>query len=95
MTAKDSGFTVESVEKDADGSYDVRGTKDGSPMSYDVSADLKTITERTGGPGMGGPHGGMGPGGVPGGQQGGAQQGGTGQQGTTLPGAPSSATTAN
>ena len=38
---------MESVRKDPDGSYDVLGTKDGSPVMFDVSADLKTITENT------------------------------------------------
>ena len=44
-----------SVRKDPDGSYDVLGTKAGANVMFDVSADLATITEHTGGPGgMGG-----------------------------------------
>lgn len=52
VTAQDSTVTVESVQKDEDGSYDVHGTKDGQRVMLEVSADLATITERTGG-GMG------------------------------------------
>lgn len=52
VTAQDSAVTVESVQKDEDGSYDVHGTKDGQRVMLEVSADLATITERTGG-GMG------------------------------------------
>ena len=48
VQAKDPSFTVSSVRKDPDGSYDVFGTKSGAPAGYDVSADLQTITERTG-----------------------------------------------
>ncbi|MBP6996131.1 MAG: hypothetical protein KBB39_08345 [Phycicoccus sp.] len=57
ISAYDSSITVESVEKDEDGTYDVHGTKDGTPVHLDVSADLATITEGMGGPGggMGGP----------------------------------------
>lgn len=55
VTAKFSGATVSEVAKDPDGSYDVHATKDGSRVVYEVSADLATIEERTGGPGMGGP----------------------------------------
>ncbi len=61
VTAKDSTVTVETVRKDEDGSYDAIGTKDGAKVSFDVSADLATVTERTGG-GPGG-HGGHGRGG--------------------------------
>lgn len=54
VKAKYSGVTVSTVRKDADGSYDVLGTKGGSPVFYDVSKDLSSITERTGmGMGMG------------------------------------------
>ena len=94
VTAKFSGVTVEAVAKDPDGSYDVHATKDGVRVMYEVSADLKTIEERTGGPGTGGP--GLG---APG--MGGADQGGNGQAptgslnptdangtGTTTPAAP-------
>ncbi|WP_203935902.1 hypothetical protein [Planosporangium mesophilum] len=44
IKAKDSSITVAKVQKDPDGSYDVFGTKSGSQIRYDVSADLKTIT---------------------------------------------------
>ena len=59
VKAKDSAVTVTRVKKDADGSYDVWGTKAGAPVKFEVSTDLKTIT--AGGSGRGG-HGG-GPGG--------------------------------
>jgi hypothetical protein len=45
VKAKDSSVTVQSVGKDADGSYDVFGTRSGAPVRFEVSADLKTITE--------------------------------------------------
>jgi len=51
VKAKDSAVTVTTVQKDPDGSYDVDGTKAGAPVRLDVSADLKTITARTGGKG--------------------------------------------
>jgi hypothetical protein len=51
VTAKDSSVTIDTVRKDPDGSYDALGTKDGSPVFFDVSADLKTVTENAGGPG--------------------------------------------
>lgn len=62
VTAKDSAVTVDSVQKDADGSYDVFGTKAGAKVMFDVSADLATVTENAGGPGggMGGGKGGPG-----------------------------------
>lgn len=44
VTAKDSTVTVTSVRKDADGSYDVLGSKNGTAVFYDVSADLGTVT---------------------------------------------------
>jgi hypothetical protein len=47
VTAKDSAVTVTEVRKDADGSYDVVGTKDGTKVFYEVSADLKTVTARS------------------------------------------------
>ncbi|MCW2813937.1 MAG: hypothetical protein JWN84_1392 [Nocardioides sp.] len=53
VEAHDDAITVESVREDPDGSYDVHGTKDGEPVALEVSADLATITERTGGPGPG------------------------------------------
>jgi hypothetical protein len=51
MKAKDASVTVTGVRKDPDGSYDVLGTKDGSPVMYDVSADLATFTLNAGHPG--------------------------------------------
>ena len=54
VKAKDSAVTVTEVRKDPDGSYDVFGTKAGSPVMLEVSKDLRTITT---GPGRGG-HGG-------------------------------------
>ena len=47
MKANDSSVTVSSVRKDPDGSYDVIGTKAGANVMYDVSTDLKTITQNT------------------------------------------------
>ena len=47
MKAKDSTVTVTSVQKDPDGSYDVFATTSGSQIRYEVSADLKTITQNT------------------------------------------------
>ena len=61
VKAKDSAVTVKQVMKDPDGSYDVMGTKAGKPVMLEVSKDLATVTERTGGPG--GPGGRGGPGG--------------------------------
>lgn len=57
VTAKYPGATIEKVLQDEDGSYDVLATKSGDRVMYEVSKDLKTITERTGGPGKGGPRG--------------------------------------
>ncbi len=57
VKAKDSAATITAVRKDPDGSYDALGTKAGAPVFFDVSADLKTVTANTGGPG-GGKHGG-------------------------------------
>lgn len=57
VKAKDSAVTVTTVTKRADGSYGIRGTKADAPVHFSVSADFKTITERTGGPGRGGPGG--------------------------------------
>lgn len=48
MKAKDSTVTVTQVRKDPDGSYDVFGTKSGSPVMLEVSKDLKTVTTRPG-----------------------------------------------
>lgn len=66
VQAKASGVTITTVEADADGSYDASGTKaDGTKVRYEVSKDLATITERTGGPGGGHGRGGeRGPGGA-------------------------------
>ncbi|MGV8849267.1 MAG: hypothetical protein ACOH16_06955 [Propionibacteriaceae bacterium] len=47
VTAKDSAVTVTEVRKDADGSYDVLGTKAGAKVFYEVSADLSTVTTRS------------------------------------------------
>ena len=47
VKAKDSSVTVTSVRKDPDGSYDVFATKSGSQVMYEVSADLKTVTQNT------------------------------------------------
>ena len=59
VKAKDSAVTITSVRKDPDGSYDALGTKAGASVMYDVSADLATITQSTGGHGgHGGGHGG-------------------------------------
>jgi len=64
VKAEDSAASITTVRKDPDGSYDALGTKAGAPVFFDVSADLKTVTARTGGPGGG--HGGPGgPGGSP------------------------------
>lgn len=56
VKAKYSGITINQVQKDPDGSYDVDGTLNGTNVSYDVSSDLGTITERAarGGGGKGG-----------------------------------------
>ncbi|MCH8611799.1 hypothetical protein [Arsenicicoccus dermatophilus] len=59
VQAKDASVTVSDVQKDPDGSYDVMGTKAGSPVMVEVSQDLKTVEVRTGGPGGRGGHGGM------------------------------------
>lgn len=47
VKAKDSAVTVQRVTKDSDGSYDVFGTKSGSQVMFEVSKDLKTITQNT------------------------------------------------
>lgn len=62
VTAKNSAYKITQVMKDEDGSYDVFATKSGSTVMLEVSKDLKTITERTGGM-HGGPGGGRGMGG--------------------------------
>jgi hypothetical protein len=36
--------SVTTVQKDADSSYDVEGTRAGAAVRFDISADLKTIT---------------------------------------------------
>ena len=53
VKAKDPAVTISSVRKDPDGSYDVFGTRSGSPVMLEVSKDLKTITVNTHGPGNG------------------------------------------
>jgi hypothetical protein len=55
VKAKDAAVTVTAVRKDPDGSYDVLGTKAGAPVMFDVSADLKTVTQNTVTPGQAGP----------------------------------------
>ena len=48
VQAKNAGTKITEVRKDPDGSYDAVGTKsDGTRVMYDVSKDLKTITEAT------------------------------------------------
>jgi hypothetical protein len=47
VKAKDPAVTVTSVRKDPDGSYDVLGTKAGAPVLFEVSKDLKTITQNS------------------------------------------------
>ena len=47
VKAKDSAVTVDRVQKDPDGSYDVFGTKSGGKVMFEVSGDLKTITQNT------------------------------------------------
>ncbi len=54
VEAEDPDVTVQNVQQDPDGSYDVFGTKAGSPVMLEVSADLETVTENTGAPGRGG-----------------------------------------
>ena len=41
MKAKDSSVSVQGVRQDQDGSYDVFGTKNGSPVMLEVSKDLE------------------------------------------------------
>lgn len=48
VKAKDSAATIDTVRKDPDGTYDALGTKNGTPVMYDVSTDLHTITENAG-----------------------------------------------
>lgn len=58
LTAKYPGVTIDQVQKDPDGSYDVMAKKSGSKVMYEVSKDLKTVTENQGGRGgHGGPGG--------------------------------------
>ncbi|WP_029211467.1 hypothetical protein [Arsenicicoccus bolidensis] len=59
VKAKDSSVTITEVRKDPDGSYDALGTKAGQQVFYDVSKDLATITQSTGGHGGRGGHGGQ------------------------------------
>jgi hypothetical protein len=44
VVAKDPAATVTAVRKEADGSSDVVGTKNGATVTLDVSADLATDT---------------------------------------------------
>ncbi|HEY3438611.1 MAG TPA: hypothetical protein VGK35_13065 [Actinotalea sp.] len=65
VVAKDANASITTVRKDPDGSYDALGTSGGSPVFYDVSADLATVTAGGGGhggPGHGGPGGAADPG---------------------------------
>jgi hypothetical protein len=55
VTAKHPTVTILSVRKDPDGSFDALGTRSGAPVMYDVSKDLKTITENAHRPGGHGP----------------------------------------
>ncbi len=48
VKAKDAAVTVEKVVKDPDGSFDAQGTKDGTKVMVEVSADLQTVTVRAG-----------------------------------------------
>lgn len=57
VEAKNSGVNIEAVRKDADGSYDAVGTKDGARICFEVSADLGTITENAPRMDGNGPHG--------------------------------------
>ena len=52
VTAKDAAVSVERVQKDPDGSYDVFGTKAGARVMLEVSKDLATVTQ---GPARSGP----------------------------------------
>ncbi|MFV0463163.1 MAG: hypothetical protein ACK5MP_08230 [Nostocoides sp.] len=63
VKAEDSTISITQVRQDRDGSYDVIGTSGGSPVFYDVSEDLKTITKNTMTGGPIGAHGHGGPGG--------------------------------
>ncbi len=73
VQAAHDGVTITDVRQDADGSYDALGTQeDETPVKYDVSADLETITEHTRGPGGHRGHGG------PGGEDRPGQDGATG-----------------
>lgn len=46
LKAKDSAVTVERVMVDEDGSYDVAATKSGDRVMFEVSKDLKTVTQK-------------------------------------------------
>ena len=48
VKAKDSAVTVTEVWKDADGSYDVIGTKDSARVHVEVSSDLQTVEVKAG-----------------------------------------------
>jgi hypothetical protein len=45
VTAKDAAVTVSRVVESPDGGYHVFGTSDGQRVRFEVSADLKTVTE--------------------------------------------------
>ena len=50
VKAKDPAFTVQSVTKESDGSFDAFGSRRGQRAMYEVSVDLKTLTLDTRGP---------------------------------------------
>ncbi|MCV2394289.1 hypothetical protein OEB99_08210 [Actinotalea sp. M2MS4P-6] len=53
VQAQDADAQITEVRQDPDGSYDAIGTSGSEPVFYDVSADLATVTARTGGGGHG------------------------------------------
>lgn len=51
VKAQDANLEVTEVRQDPDGSYDVLGTSGGEQVFYDVSEDLQTVTQNSGGGG--------------------------------------------
>ncbi|HTJ34275.1 MAG TPA: hypothetical protein VL738_13685 [Dactylosporangium sp.] len=51
VKAKDSAVTVDKAWKGPDGAYHVLGTKNDAKVFFNVSADLKTVSQGTGKPG--------------------------------------------